>query len=56
MSFPLTVAMIVLGVVATILSAMAVFSFMAAKPEDRDYVNFVVPTMCFATMIYIWVK
>lgn len=56
MTFPLIVTMIVLGVVTTILSLMAVFSFIDAKPEDRDYVNFVVPAMCFATMIYVLVK
>lgn len=56
MTFPLIVTMIVLGVVATILSLMAVVSWIDARPEDRDYTNFVVPAMCFATMIYVLVK
>lgn len=56
MTFPLIVTMIVLGVVAAILSLMAVMSFIDAKPQDRNYVNFVVPAMCFATMIYVLVK
>jgi len=55
-TFPLIVTMIVLGVVTTILSLMAVVSFIDAKPEDRDYANFVVPAMGLVGMIYIWVK
>jgi uncharacterized membrane protein len=56
MTFPLIVTMIVLGVVTTILSLMAVVSFIDAKPEDRDYANFVVPALGLVGMIYVLVK
>lgn len=56
MTTPLIVSLIGLAFIGTILSIMAVLSFRALPPAERDYTNFVVPILCFATMIYILVK